>query len=269
MQMEMQLEILGQVRDKLDDRSQIIQNRVLDILTLKLADADAQLRGLVQNWSSDHHSNVPPVEFTMSKRKKSKYAMIKDHLDKIIEEIESWQRVSLNPLWFFILKFQSQQFDKDLDRAKGENRSQGHKMITQAIAVRNPLRKISSTKVFLPPKKLESAETAEIAFSSVTSVHIDNKWRLVDSVSNLSKEAVRNLVVKLESTNPSTFGLLTCLGAVHDQKKNEFSFIFRMPDNMSHPETLRTSIIVSNSSHSLSNRFRLATQLARAVCSSF
>ena len=86
-------------------------------------------------------------------------------------------------------------------------------------------------------------------------------------MSNLSKETVRELGTKLKSTNPSTFGLLTCLGAVHHEKENEFDLIFRMPDKMSDPETLRATITAGSSSHSLSDRFRLATQLALAVYS--
>ncbi|KAH6653686.1 hypothetical protein BKA67DRAFT_502224, partial [Truncatella angustata] len=77
----------------------------------------------------------------------------------------------------------------------------------------------------------------------------------------------RDLAVKLKQTKPSIFGLLTCFGAIHDEKKNEINLVFRIPEDMSNPETLRAKIMAGNTRHSLSERFRLAAQLARAVCS--
>lgn len=95
----------------------------------------------------------------------------------------------------------------------------------------------------------------------------ESKWRLLDPVPTTSRKTVRDLAVKLKCTNPSTFSLLTCLGAIDDAKKNEFSLVFRFPENMFGPETLRARITSGDSSHSLSDRFRIATQLAQAVCS--
>ncbi|ERF74886.1 hypothetical protein EPUS_09092 [Endocarpon pusillum Z07020] len=135
------------------------------------------------------------------------------------------------------------------------------------MMVRAPLRDIRSAHVFFPIEKLQSAQTTEIAFSSVKSVQVDSKWRLLDSVSNLTKDTVRELAVRLKSADPSTFGLLTCLGAVHDEKNNDFSLVFRIPDGLSEPTTLRARIMACDTAHSLSDRFRLATQLARAVSS--
>lgn len=152
------------------------------------------------------------------------------------------------------MKAQTQHFDKELDRAKGSNQSQGN-MIRATIAVRNTLRDISSAHVFLSLEKLESAKTAEITFSSVKSVQVDDKWHLVDSVSSLSKDTVRKLAVRLKRANPSTFGLLTSLGAVHDEKNNKFSIIFRESDSMPEREMLRAKVIASDRIHSLSDRF--------------
>jgi hypothetical protein len=65
-------------------------------------------------------------------------------LDKAIDEIELWQRLSFNPLWFATVKAQTQHFDKELDRAKERKQSLGQKMITSTISVRNPFRDIDS-----------------------------------------------------------------------------------------------------------------------------
>ena len=268
--MRLQLDILDRVRIHLDEQSQNIQTEVLEILKSKLSAANPRLKGLVDNWSLDRSSDALPTKVIMSWRKKSEYAMLKDHLDKTIDNVESWQRVLFNPSWFVIMKIGAQQLEKELDHAVKERRlGNGHEMISNALAVRNPLRKADSTHIFLPADRLDSARIVEIAFGSAKLVQIENdsKWRLLDSVSNISRRTLRDLAVKLKNTNPSTFGLLTCLGAVHDENKNEFSLIFKTPENMSEPETLRARIMSRASSHPLSDRFRLATQLAQGVCS--
>jgi hypothetical protein len=265
-QIQKQLELFQQARDQLDEQSQIVQEDVLDTLALKINFAITKLREVVKSRYPNHDFNNTNVK-PLLKREKANYAIHKSSLDKAIGEVESWQRLSFNPIWLAIMKLQNQQFDKALDRVKESNQSQGNRLITATMAVRYPLRNISSTHIFLPAGRLESAETAEITFSSVKLVQIDHKWRLLDSVSNISKDTVRELAVRLKKADPSTFGLLKCLGAVHDEKYDNFSIIFGIPDGMSEPETLRAGLIACDTFHSLSDRFRLATQLARAVFS--
>jgi hypothetical protein len=264
--METQLEIFRRIGDQLDEQGQIVQADVFGILSQKLDYADAKLKGFIKCQSTNPDPTVSHRK-PFSKREKANYAIQKSSLDKAINEVESWQGLSFNPLWFAVMKDQTQHFDKELDRANEDTLRQGHKMITETIGVRNPSKGIRSAHIFLSPEKLESVKKAKIAFSSVKSVQVDNKWRILDSIFDSSKDTVRELAVRLKSANPSTFGLLTCLGAVHIEKDNEFSLVFRMPNNMSDPETLRAKIMARDTTHSLSDRFRLATQLARAVSS--
>ncbi|CAI6336155.1 unnamed protein product [Periconia digitata] len=180
-------------------------------------------------------------------------------LDEAIDEVETWQRLTFDPLWFETVKAQAKQFDAILQETAKD------KLTSTAISVRNPLRNLASSNVFLPAHQLESAEKARAAYSTVELIKVDDKWRLRDSTRNLHKNFVRELAVKLNSANPATFGLLTCLGAAQHQPSLAFSIIFRMPDNMAAPETLRAKLPSTTPSHSLSDRFRLAIQLARAV----
>ncbi|RYP80294.1 hypothetical protein DL770_006293 [Monosporascus sp. CRB-9-2] len=265
--MKLQLEILRQTRNNFDEEGQKVQDDVLQILASKLDATETKLKSLAKCRSSTLGSDAFSAEFTMSKRERTKYATLKDRLDMAIDEVESWQRLSFNPLWFITLKSQTQQFDEDLEHARKQNPGKGNSMIKEAIAVRDPLQKASSTHVFLPPAKLNAAKIIEIAFSSVKLAQIEDRWRLLDSVSGLSKRTIRDLAVKLKHTKPSTFSLLTCFGAVHDDKNNEACLVFRTPEDMFDPETLRAKMLARNLSHSLSERFRLAMQLARAVCS--
>jgi len=266
LQIEPQLEIFRQIGDQLDEQRQIVQTDVLDILVSRLIYADAKLKGLVGTQTLELDRNNLRVR-SLLRQQRAKFAIQKSGVDEAIKEVELWQQLSFNPLWFATMKTQTQHFSKVLDHAKVCSESQENEVIRASIAVRNPLRDIGSARVFLPSDKLESAKTSEIAFSSVKLIQVDGKWRLLDPVSSLSKDTVRELVVRLKGANPSTFGLLTSLGAVCSKKNNTFSIVFRIPDRMSEPETLRAKIMASDSNHSLSERFRLATQLARAVFS--
>lgn len=252
--------------DRFDEYRHIIQIEVLNILAVKLEYADAILISIVEGQSLQLKSNNLHEKLLL-KRKKAKYARQKGSFDEAIEDVESWLRLSFNPLWFAAIKTQTRHVEEALDHERKSRPGQGNRVIRPTMAVRNPLSDISSARVFLPPTKLASAKTTVIALSSVKSVKVDDKWRLMDSASGLSRDTVRELAVRLKSAEPSTFGLLTCLGAVHDETTDEFSIIFRKPDNMSRPEMLRAKIMASDSIHSLSDRFRVATQLARAVFS--
>jgi hypothetical protein len=268
--MKMQLDILDQIRPHLDKQGQDIQSQVLEILKSKLAIANIRLDGLVTNWSSDLMSKVTPDILVITKRGKSKYVMLKNHLDETIKDVESWQTLLFNPSWFSIMKAKSQLFGIELSRAaEAKNMNKQNDMITGALAVRDPLGKAASISVFLPYEKLVTARIIGITFSSARLIQIEDggKWRLLDSVSDLSKKATRDLAVKLKSCKPSTFGLLTCIGAIDNTTKNELSLVFRIPENMTDPTTLRGKLLSGHSNHSLSNRFQLATQLAQAVCS--
>ncbi|KAF2019614.1 hypothetical protein BU24DRAFT_123764 [Aaosphaeria arxii CBS 175.79] len=253
LQLGKQLEIFRQIADQLDDQRQTAQLDVLDILVLKLNYVDAKLKYFSENQSS--------------KWARAKYVVQKSNLDKAINDIESWQRLSFNPLWLETMKVQTQQIDQPLRRAKESSPPQDSNIMAAAIAIRNPLKDVNTARVFLPATKLESAEILDIEYSSVKYVNIDNKWRVLDSVSYLQRDAVRELAVRLKRADPSTFGLLTCLGAVQDERDHTCSLVFRIPESISMPVTLRAKIMSTDTTHSLSDRFRLATQLARAVFS--
>ena len=216
LQMGTQLQIFRQIRDQLDEQSQAVQKDVLEILAQKLDYANSKLKGLVTTKSSNSEFDGHQGK-SFRKRDRANYAMQKSSLDKAIDQVESWQRLSFNPMWFAAMKIQTQHFDEDLDRAAESNQSQARKLIRATMAVRNPLRDIDSVHIFLSPKRLQSAQTTEIAFSTIKLLQVDSKWRLLDSVSNLSKETVRELAVRLKSAEPSTFGLLRCLGAVQER----------------------------------------------------
>lgn len=155
MQVRSQLDILYRIQKHLDEQSQNIQSKVLEILESKLRTTNARFEGLIKNRSSGSASEEIPVKFTMSKRKKSKYIVLKDHLDKVIDDVESWQKTLFNPMWFVIMKLQNQQLDKDLDDAFKEKRpGDRNERFTEALAIRNPLSKAGSAQVFFTTREI-------------------------------------------------------------------------------------------------------------------
>lgn len=158
----MQLDIFRQIKDQLDEQRQIVQTEVLETLVQKLNHADARLRGLCKTQSLKLDSNSLQGK-PLSKRERANYAMQKSSLDKAIHEVEVWQRLSFDPLWFATMKAQTSYLDEELRHVKESNQCQGNEMIAATMAVRNPLRDIGAARVFLSAEKLESAETAQIA----------------------------------------------------------------------------------------------------------
>ena len=73
------------------------RQNVLEILVYKVTLADAKLKGLVK-------SQAPKLDYnslygkTLLKRERASYMIQKRSLDEAINEIESWQRLSFNPI---------------------------------------------------------------------------------------------------------------------------------------------------------------------------
>jgi hypothetical protein len=104
-----------------------------------------------------------------------------------------------------------------------------------------------------------------------------SKWLILDSVAcdpgaNISvlRKDVRDLARKLSRADPLTFGLFNCRGVVQvtDAAKKRvisFNFVFRVPEGMENPRSLRSILNSTDDNLSLSDRFRVAQQLATSV----
>lgn len=265
-QTKIQLDLFSKIRTRLDPRTQSVQQHVLDILTSKVELSRAKLYSLAKIWAPHAESGILQTS-RLSKRQRTEYTLQKHTLDQAINDLESWQRLSVNPLWFAIVKVQSRAFDKELYRGHGSHPGQTNGVVTATMVVRDPLRDSNSARIFLSRERLESAQVIDIAHGTVRALKVDGKLRLLDTSSSLSRDTVRELAVRLRGADPLAFGLLKCLGAIDHERGGRFSLLFRIPDHMSEPMTLRETIMSRNVIHSLSDRFRLATQLARAVLS--
>jgi len=267
----MQLDFLRKVCETLDEEHQDIQNRILQVLVSKLQAAIFQLervRKKIDGKRSGNHDNAV-------KLKRFKYVWIKECVDSAIKDLEEWQK-KFDPSWFLIMKVVNPIIDQELAKGKPEVAS-----ISTAKGLRDSLKVEPQikTSLFLPEDELLSANRRKIPFSTAQTMQrtTSSRFFILDSVvcdpegniSLLTKD-VRDLARKLSYADPLTFSLLKCHGVVKviDRAKKRvasFDFAFRVPEGMENPRSLRNVLISADSNLSLSDRFKIAQQLATSV----
>lgn len=196
-------------------------------------------------------------------------------MDTAIKDLEERQR-KFDPSWFLIMKMADPVIDQQLAGDKSEIAS-----MSTAKGLRDSLKEEPQIKasLFLPKDDLVSANRRNIPFSNAETMQrtTSGKWFILDSVacypaaspSNPTKD-VRDLARKLSHADPFTFSLLNCWGImkVMDPAKENvtsFDFVFRFPEGLEKPRSLRSILISGDGNLSLSDRFKVAQQLATSV----
>ena len=268
----MQLDFLRRVWTELDQQHQELQEQSLVVLTTILTAVDSKLNGFLRNQTAGLEANAAQYAPKVKKRDKAAYALLKDYLDRTIFDMESWQK-RFDPSWYLIMRVASKHVDNELYSTIQENRN-----IMTASGIRNSLAETPQLEVhvFLPEAELESAIIDELPFSTVKVMHrkSSTKSLVLDTVPCNStgvfserRKAVRDLARKLMIADPSNLALLKCAGVIANKAYNHFTLVFKIPNDMSDPQSLRSRLISGEAGHSLSDRFQSATQLATAVCS--
>jgi hypothetical protein len=267
----MQLDFLRKVCETLDEEHQDIQNRILQVLVSKLQAAIFQLERVRKKIDGKHSGNHDNAV----KPKRFKYVLIKECVDSAIKELEEWQK-KFDPSWFLIMKVVNPIIDQELAKGKTEVAS-----ISTAKGLRDSLKVEPQikTSIFLPEDELLSANRHKIPFSTAQTMQrtTSSKFFILDSVAcdpegniSLLTKDIRDLARKLSYADPLTFSLLKCHGVVKvidRAKKNitSFDFAFRVPEGMENPRSLRNVLISADGNLSLSDRFKIAQQLATSV----
>lgn len=258
----MQLDFIKRVWDGLDEDHKRLQYQTLQILNSKLTIVTSKLDSLRKSGTGH--------------RRKANYALIKEKLDKSIEDLVSWQK-TYDPSWYLILKISNSCVDQELSRAGSAVSS-----FPGASGLRNALSDAPPQKIniFLPKEELDTAQIYGIPFSSAKCMQrVDSdKWFLIDRVPfdssfdiNIITGDIRNLARKLQSVDALTFGVLQCRGVVRmttrigDKNPSSFDFIFKIPKGLSHePRSLRNYLCAADNT-SLTQRFEVAKQMAKSV----
>ena len=208
---------------------------------------------------------------------RSKYALLEGRLSKAIDDLETWQGI-FDPSWYLIIKAAIPQIDEELvNHVQGPVRA----AILPSCSLRDALRSSSqdTTPIWLNEEGITNLSIADIPFSSAKSAKRSDGGRelILESIlcpahanSTVLARDVRDLARKLWHADPVTFGLLNCKGVVKQvdqltQALSSFIFVFKMPDGLSEPASLRSMLLLGDGDHSLSDRFMLASQLAKSL----
>lgn len=260
----------------LDEEHQILQKQLLHVLTGKLTIALSKIDSLIVG-------NTPKTSSAKDQRqqligvKKWKYVLIKEGLDRTIEDLETWQKM-FDPSWFLILTASSPQIDTELRR---HHEVSAPSLLNSAQTLRNTLQGIAHQEgsIFLPEDGLRSARMFDIPFSSskIAQRAGSSKLFVLDPVpcavnGNLQRLTadVRELARKLVHADPIHFGLLKCHGVVREPtpqgpQQMFFTFVFRTVEGFSVPQSLRAGLLAGEANHSLSDRLGIAKDLAKSV----
>jgi serine/threonine protein kinase len=265
-----QLEFIRRVEHTLSPEHQDIQAATLDILAGKLKAACAALNGLVRAEDRGRLGKKGDV-------KRLKFARTKTSLDGILAQLQDWQEL-YDPSWYLILGVEDIAIDKHLRLTHAHPQPS---ILRGAASIRDSVRhqQHPGVHVFLPPDGLAYQHQKSIQFTTARLIHRTNsiKWFVTDSVPcqganvDIMTKDIRSLAATLKNADPHIFGILRCQGVVKlldkAQQLEAFMLIFETPtDSIEEPRSLRSHLI-AQTQHSLSDRFALAKQIAKAVSS--
>ena len=301
MKTEAQIEFLKKISKTLDPHFQDVQSRILSELEGKLKTATLRMDQLIltekrERASSEDKEKVKDRGLAilsttkalerMAPRKKVRYAFEKESLEKIRDELESWQR-RFDPSWMLTMRIADSLIDQQLNQEEMKPRQT--EFIMAAKSVRDAARESSTTlvpavdgSIFKAVSILIKEETpieySSAALSCLTDteepVLVDTMICNTSADSTRTTKDVRNLARILSNVDPSSFGLLNCRGVVKSsvedpyipgQYLNAFKFLFAIPPALRSPKSLRALLMEGNPSYPLNSRFDLAKQLTNSV----
>ncbi|KAI1371283.1 hypothetical protein F4677DRAFT_436023 [Hypoxylon crocopeplum] len=274
MKTEMQLRFMKQVEDLMGKYHRAVNERTVEVLLAKLKVVVSSLERVVKMPDeADENASVVP--------KRWKYALFKESIDGAIEELEIWQR-SADPTWYLILRMA----DSQIDRALRYDNSATITSFPSVLNIRGGLQSEDGQEipgVFLPARELDNLTTYDIPLCNTRRAERLSSRRglqvlLLDRMEcppnmniNAATKDVRDLARKLRHDDPLTFGLLSCKGVIKQVDSSNynllvsFTMVFRSPDGLSRPESLRGKLRVDDGEITLSDKFDIARQIARAV----
>lgn len=212
-----------------------------------------------------------------------KYAFKKSSLDELISALELWHN-RCDPSWYLMLRNNSPGVRAALRESPELSR------MNSVSVVRSNLRDAATVYGSAKGLKLEAAdiqkmETNSIAMSSARmavarrssgkmSQYILDRCSVGEErLEGGRRKDIVVLAKRLQHEEPETFNLLQCKGYVEDTEFNQatsreqivHTIVFRLPPQHSRPKSLRQWLINGSPPASLSHRFALAKQLAKAV----
>lgn len=269
-----QLQFLKEIQHVMDDGHRELEERTLRMLVEKLTVAKSLLRSLVSAQPTTGDGRVD-VRFVP---KPITYALKKDRLDEAIDSLETWQRLS-DPSWFLIFRMN----DRRLDNVLAQSGIDTPLPIPSIASIRaNSCQSTSTRKsvsgLALPPDALHKMDVSNIPLSNckvTKSIRSDKTINYIlqgikstqSDIYRGIKKNMRDLASRLQHDDPQNFGLLNCKGFIADVNGPQANFImvFRTPPGLTNPRSLRDLLLNAGEPSSLSHKFLIAQELAKAV----
>ncbi|KAI1752060.1 hypothetical protein F4782DRAFT_540595 [Xylaria castorea] len=259
-----QLEFMQRVEGLMDTYHRNISEMTLEILQSKLKVVTLKLERVMRIPDEDGDTKCSTESNATVTPRRWKYALLKESIDKAVEELETWQHTA-DPSWYLILKIASSQIDQALVRDnEGTTTS-----FPATKTIRAGLRNVSSDEtagVFLPSGELEKMTTADIPFCDAQAATRITKVHAI-------KRDLRDRARKLSHDNPLDFSLLSCKGVIEQvdaripgmPARVTFTMIFRTPPHLSNPRSLRDQLVSESEEIGLSDKFDIARQMATSI----
>ena len=207
--------------------------------------------------------------------KRARYCLIESSLQVVLDDLEAWQR-RFDPSWYLIIRIANSGVDNALTGV-----SKGTNAVSSLQLIRRELQKKSASKssksvIRQPHFLLPCSSTIPWSTSMLAKAHVHPHSIIVDTTSYpvgtdfaMAAGYVDNLARLLSASDPSTLGLLTCLGVIplpgNEGESSQFQLLFEVPSGLMDPFSLRS--MLAGPPGPLHNRFTIAKSLARSVLS--
>ncbi|KAG4274827.1 hypothetical protein FPRO04_14464 [Fusarium proliferatum] len=269
-----QLNFFRRIQTKMDEDHQELHWRTLLVLQEKLLTVKNILSRCSTPGEPTTHGHPEGII-----ARPWKYGFKKKSIDEAIRDLEIWQKQA-DASWFLILRMADRQLDLELrDGHSGVAVS-----IPSTLAIRASHQEPSSEAPSLTlPSDFPGMITCVIPFSHLKLVKqadpsLDQSGVYVLNILDpyepshyqIAKKNVRDLARRLQHDEPKTFGLLQCKGffsektEAHGVKHITFTVIFRVPQQLSTPRSLR-DVLLNDPPGSLSRRFDMARDLVKSI----
>ncbi|PLN80543.1 hypothetical protein BDW42DRAFT_170631 [Aspergillus taichungensis] len=266
---ETQLQSLRSIWSSLRSELQVHYTDALDNLKIKL---------LAAIKSVDAFCDV--TEVSASTHKKLRAPFLHKHLKQAVSDLEGWQR-RFDPSWYLITRITEPKVDARL-KISDEAQEEMDPSMVRLSRMRETIRQISFSdntdttgSIFKDASLIQTSRIlipgTTISLASYRGMNqpilLDRTRYPATPTARTAKAYIRDLARLLANVDPETFSLFRCDGVIElseSPNSSQFEFIFPIPQGLSNPRTLR-SLLLERPTCSLSQRVRLAKQLARSV----
>ncbi|RDW94235.1 uncharacterized protein DSM5745_01557 [Aspergillus mulundensis] len=287
LKIEHQLTALLAVWEALPSDYILHQERVLQVLQMKLESAAKRLDRLMANSHEDKVVLDPtidagrlPVIRTLPTISRVKYALYaKASLERIVEDLDKWQR-DFDPSWFFLGRMAIPIIDQELAGKRAAESNAVRTLVEMRDARRINASGTGRTGPIFLSSRYKITQQEGICLSSASTGRNSLHELLIldhvpvthpSDVEHKTKE-VRTLAKVLSSVDPELSGLLRCLGVIKlmaspSDKPTGFNFVFNLPPFLHDSKAigLRSVLLEKPPQYPLTDRVALAVSLARAV----